>query len=176
MSNWRHIEKNDWIITATDPTFASENQRRKTWRGPELSVHPLSLLSQLLGKHGVNPAPSITPFQRKADKAGTRPPGQGGGSSHALPASWSPALLQTGLRQLVRPLGVGRDLRAPAQQQQLPAHCPQPPHYHSSIKFVLEQQFIVIPSHSFPKMATLQVLINSVHLSTACSVQWKGFL
>lgn len=27
------------------------------------------------------------PFQRRADKAGTRPPGQGGGSSHALPAS-----------------------------------------------------------------------------------------
>lgn len=128
MSNKRHIEKNDWIITATDPTFASENQRRKTWRGPELSVHPLSLLSQLLGKHGVNPVPSITPFQRRADKAGTRPPGQGGGSSHALPASWSPAQLQTGLRQLVWPLGVGRDLRAPAQQQQLPAHCPQPPH------------------------------------------------
>lgn len=69
------------------PTFACENRRRKTWRGPELSVHTLSLLSQLLGKHGVNPAPSITSFQREADKAGTRPPGQGGGSSHALPAS-----------------------------------------------------------------------------------------
>lgn len=124
MSNKRHIEKNDWIITASDPTFASENHRRKTWRGPELSVHPPSLLSQLLGKHGVNPAPSITPFQRRADKAGIRPPGQGGGSSHALPASWNPALLQTELRQLVWPLGVGRDLRAPAQQQQLPAHCP----------------------------------------------------
>lgn len=127
MSNKRHIEKNDWITTATDPTFASGNQRRNTWRGPELSVHPLSLLSQLLGKHGVNPAPSINPFQRRADKAGTRPPGQGGGSSHALPASWSPAPLQTELRQLVRPLGVGRDLRAPAHQQQLPAHCPNRP-------------------------------------------------
>lgn len=148
MSNKRHIEKNDWIIIATDPTFASENQRRKTWRGPKLSVHPLSLLSQLLWKHGVNPAPSITPFQRRADKAGTRPPGQGGGSSHALPASWSPAPLQTELRQLVWPLGVGRDLRAPAHQQQLPAHCPQPPHHHSSIKSVLEKQFIVITSHS----------------------------
>lgn len=152
MSNKRHIEKNDWIITATDPTFASENHRRKTWRGPKLSVHPLSLLSQLLGKHGVNPAPSITPFQRRADKAGTRPPGQGGGSSHALPASWSPTPLQTELQQLVWPLGVGQDRRAPAQQQQLPAQCPQLLHQHSSIKSVLEQQFIVIPLHSLTKM------------------------
>lgn len=30
LSNKRHIEKNDRIITATDPTFASENRRRKT--------------------------------------------------------------------------------------------------------------------------------------------------
>lgn len=151
MSNKRHIEKNDWIITATDPTLASENQKRKTWRGPLVSVHPLSLLSQLLGKHGVNPAPSITSFQRRADKAGTRPPGQGGGSSHALPASWSPAPLQTELRQLVWPLGVGRDLRAPAQQQQLPAHCPQSPYQHSSIKSVLEDQYIFMPLHPFTK-------------------------
>lgn len=126
MSNKRHIEKNEWIITTTDPTFASENRRRKTLRGPLLSVHPLSVLRQLLGNHGVSPSPSIILFQRRADKAGTRPPGQGGGSSHALPASWSPAPLQTELRQLVWPLGVGQDLRAPAQQQQLPAHCPPP--------------------------------------------------
>lgn len=43
MSNKSHIEKNDQIITATDPTFASEKQRRITRRGPEFSVHPLSV-------------------------------------------------------------------------------------------------------------------------------------
>ncbi|KAL7826824.1 hypothetical protein AOLI_G00320330 [Acnodon oligacanthus] len=41
---------------------------------------------QLLAKPGVNPAPSITRFQRRGDRPGTRPPGQGGGGSHALPA------------------------------------------------------------------------------------------
>ena len=81
----------------------------------------------MLWKHGVNPAPSINPFQRRADRPGTRPPGQGGGGSHALPASCSPAPLQTELRQLVWPLGVGQDPRAPAQRQQLPAHCPPAP-------------------------------------------------
>lgn len=88
-------------------------------------LHPSS--GYCSAKLGVSPAPSITAFQSIADKAETRPLGQGGECSHALPASPSPAPLQTELRQLVWPLRVGQDLRAPAQQQQLPAHFSQLP-------------------------------------------------
>ncbi len=71
--------------------------------------------------------PSITLFQRRGDSLGTRPLGQGGGSSHALPASHSPTSLQSQLRQLVWSLEVGPDLWAREQQRQLPAHCPPAP-------------------------------------------------
>lgn len=47
---------------------------------------------------------------------------------------------------------------------------PPTPQRHSSIKSVLEQQFIVIPSHSFTEMATLHIIINSFPLSTVYSV------
>lgn len=59
------------------PHLPLKNWRERHWGVPG-SVHLLSLLSQLLGKHGVNPVPSITPFQRRADKVGTRPPRTGG--------------------------------------------------------------------------------------------------
>ena len=74
-----------------------KKKEEKRVGGDPVCVGPLSLLSQLFWRHGVNPAPSITPFQRRADRPGTRPPGQGGGGSHALPASCSPAPLQTQL-------------------------------------------------------------------------------
>lgn len=47
------------------------------------SVPPESIV----GEAWCQPCAINHPFQRRADKAGTRPPGQGGGSSHALPAS-----------------------------------------------------------------------------------------
>lgn len=160
MSNKRHIEKNDWIITATDPTLASENQKRKTWRGPLVSVHPLSLLSQLLGKHGVNPAPSITSFQRRADKAGTRPPGQGGWKFSCPPRLLKPCAPTdrtptAGLAIRSRPRPEGPRTAATAASPLPPTTLPT-----QLYKICIRRPIYIHAFASFHKMVTPYVIIN----------------
>ncbi|KAJ7992548.1 hypothetical protein DPEC_G00279830 [Dallia pectoralis] len=86
------------------------------------------------GAHGVNPAPSITSFQRRADRPGTRPPRTGGWWFSCPPRLLQPcAPIDTtptaGLAISARPRPEGP---IAAQRQQLPAHFSAPRHLCSS--------------------------------------------
>lgn len=126
------------------------------------SVPPESIV----GEAWCQPCAINHPLSEEGRQGGDPPPRTGGWKFSCPPRLLKPRAPTdrtptAGLAIRGRPRPEG-----PAQQQQLPAHCPQQPHQHSSIKSVLEQQLIVIPLHSFTKMSTLHIIINYFHLNT----------
>lgn len=99
-------------------------------RGPKASASTHSLPRRLLPKPGVNPAPSITAFQRRGDRLWTRPPRIAGWWFSCPPPTFS-QVLQPHKRNSDSCSELSRDPRAPVQQRQLPTHSlPQPPSTH----------------------------------------------